>query len=182
MCSDSEGSFVAEWGRLTRTIWMTTAFLISFISLRWRITLLKQWGLFELREIAEILSIVNLKVFRLFIYLFERKHGSLERIANEHNFKEMKISHWQGKKVSSEKRLFSKMNSVTCRSTYHSSCYQTESWTSKNSGVNCEHVLRKLLCGCNLQCLLSWQFEFPATNTQQTRTPYNLDMNWCQIL
>ena len=73
MCSDSKGSFVAEWGRLTRTIWMTTAFLILFISLRWRITLLKQWGLFELREIAEILSIVNLKVFRLFIYLFWKK-------------------------------------------------------------------------------------------------------------
>ena len=109
------------------------AFLILFISLRWRITLLKQWGLFELREIAEILSIVNLKVFRLFIYLFERMHESLEWIAKEHKFKEMKISHWLGTKVSSEQRLFSNMNSVTCRSTYHSSCYRTESWTSKNS-------------------------------------------------
>ena len=44
-------------------------------------------------NIAEILSIVNLKVFRLFIYLFERMRGGLERIAKEHIFKEMKISH-----------------------------------------------------------------------------------------
>ena len=35
--------------------------------------------------------------------------------------------------VSSEWRLFSKMNFVTCRSTYHSSCYRRESRTRKNS-------------------------------------------------
>ena len=33
-----------------------TAFIILFISLRWKITLLKQRGLCELSEIAEILS------------------------------------------------------------------------------------------------------------------------------
>ena len=32
-----------------------------------------------------------------------------------------------------EWRLFSKMNFVTCRFTYHSSCYRIESRTSKNS-------------------------------------------------
>ena len=47
---------------------MTTASLILFISLRWRITLLKQRGLCELNKIADILSIVNVKVFRLFTY------------------------------------------------------------------------------------------------------------------
>ena len=163
---------------------MTTVFLILFISLRWRITLLKQQSLFELREIAEIRSIVdNVKVFRLFIYLNGWICGSRGVIAKERKFKEMKISHWQGTKVSSEQRLFSNMNFVTCGSTYHSPCYWTESWTSLAfRGVNCKHVLRKLLCGCNVQCLLSRQFEFPLTNTQQTRTPCNLDMKWCQIL
>ena len=63
---------------------MTTAFLI--ISL-WRITLLKQWGLGELSEIAETLSIVYVKVLRRFIYLIARKHGSRERIAKEDKFK-----------------------------------------------------------------------------------------------
>ena len=47
---------------------MTTAFLI--ISLRWRITLLKQRGICKLSEIAETLSIG----FRLFIiWLYENK-------------------------------------------------------------------------------------------------------------
>ena len=63
---------------------MTTAFLI--ISL-WRITLLKQWGLGELSEIAETLSIVYVKVLRRFIYLIARKQGSRERIAKEDKFK-----------------------------------------------------------------------------------------------
>ena len=157
---------------------MMTPFLVLFISLRWRITLFKQWGLFELREI------VNVKVFRLFIYLIEWIRGNRGQIAKEHKFKEMKISHWQGTKASSEQRLFSKMNFVTCRSTYHSSCYRTESWTSKNSEelIASMYNLRKLFCGFNLLCLLCRQFEFPPTNTQQTRTPCNLDMKWCQIL
>ena len=36
-------------------------------------------------------------------------------------------------KLTSEWRLFSKMNFVTCRSTCHSSCYRGEFRTSKNS-------------------------------------------------
>ena len=64
--------------------------VFNFISLRWRIALLKQQGLCELNEIAEILSIVNVKVFRLFIYLIVWKHGSPGRIAKEHKFKETK--------------------------------------------------------------------------------------------
>ena len=43
----------------------------------------------ELSEIAEIHSIVNVKV-RLFIYLIVLKHGSRGRIAKEHKFKEAK--------------------------------------------------------------------------------------------
>ena len=53
-----KGENVKEWFR------MTTAFLI--ISLRWRITFLKQRGLCELSEIAETLFIVYVKAFRLF--------------------------------------------------------------------------------------------------------------------
>ena len=45
---------------------MTTAFLI--ILFRWKITLLKQRGLYELCEIPETLWIVYVKVF---IYLFD---------------------------------------------------------------------------------------------------------------
>ena len=102
-----------DWQGLFR---LTTAFLI-FISLRWRITLLKQRVLCELSEIAETLSIVNVKVFKLFSFLIVWKLGSRGRIAKEHKFKETKYIHWQGKRVSSEWRLFSKMNFVTCRST-----------------------------------------------------------------
>ena len=103
---------------------MTTA-AFSIISLRWRITLLKQRGLIELREIAETLSLVYVKVFRLFIWLYEntRAVGELPRSRNS---KKRKKSHRQGKKVSSEWRLLSKTNFVTCRSTYHSSCYWIE--------------------------------------------------------
>ena len=53
-----KGENFKEWFR------MTTAFLI--ISLRWRITFLKQRGLCELSEIAETLFIVCVKAFRLF--------------------------------------------------------------------------------------------------------------------
>ena len=110
---------------------MTTAFLI--ISLRWRITLFKQRGLCELSEIAETFSIVNVKVFRLFIYLIVSKHGSRGRTAKQYEFKETKDITPTREKDSSEWRLFSKMNFVTFRSTYHSSCYRVESRTSKNS-------------------------------------------------
>ena len=44
----------------------------------------------ELSEIAEIHSIVNVKVFRLFIYVIVLKHGSRGRIAKENKFKEAK--------------------------------------------------------------------------------------------
>ena len=55
----------------------------------------------------------------------------LQRI--EYKFKETKDITPTTEKVSCEYRLFSKMNFVTCRSTYHSSCYRIESRTSKNS-------------------------------------------------
>ena len=56
----------------------------------------------------------------------------LQRI--EYKFKETKdIAPTRDKVSSAECRLFSKMNFLTCRSTYHSSCYRIESTTSKNS-------------------------------------------------
>ena len=54
---------------------------------------------------------------------------SIQRII----FKETKDITPTREKVSPEWRLFSKMNFVTCRFTYHSSCYRIESRTSKNS-------------------------------------------------
>ena len=57
--------------------------------------------------------------------------GELQRF--EYEFKETKDITPTRNKVSSELRLFSKMNFVTCRSTFHSSCYRIESRTSKNS-------------------------------------------------
>ena len=51
----------------------------------------------------------------------------------EYEFKERKDITPTRDKVSSEWRLFSKMNFVTCRSTYHSLCHRIESRTSKNS-------------------------------------------------
>ena len=78
---------------------------------------IKQGGLCELSEVAEILSIVNVNVFGLFIYicLYENM-GLVEELPRTINSKKQKISHRQGTKVSSERRLFSKMNFVTCRS------------------------------------------------------------------
>ena len=87
-------SSLNEGRRLTRIFLVTTAFLILFIWLRWRITLLKQRGLCELSEIADILSIVNVMVFRLSlftscIYLIVWKHGSRGRITKDpRNFKQ----------------------------------------------------------------------------------------------
>ena len=80
--SNREGSLVAERrAKIYQNHRMTTVFLI--ISVRWRITLLKQRGLCELSEIAKTLCIVYVKVFRLFIYLIVWKHGSRGRIAKE---------------------------------------------------------------------------------------------------
>ena len=67
-CSDREGSLIAEWRAKT---YQNTAFLILFISSRWRITLLKQWGLCELSEIAEIISIVIKRNGFQVVYLFD---------------------------------------------------------------------------------------------------------------
>ena len=53
-------------------------------------TLLKQQGLYELSETAEIPSIGNVKVFRLSNYMIVWKQGSRGRIAKEHKFKETK--------------------------------------------------------------------------------------------
>ena len=130
-----------------------------FIWLRWRITLLKQRGLCELSEITEILSIVNIKVFRLFIhkpYLFDcmktrepwTNCQGPSIISNKR-----KISHRQGIKVFYERRLFSKMNFVPCRSSHHSSCY----WIL-NRILNWQELRRvasvywESLYGCNFQC------------------------------
>ena len=94
---------------------MTTAFLI--ISLRRRIV----------KTTRYLLADWNSRVFRLFIYLIVWKHGSRgRRIAKEYKFKEPKDITPTTDKVSSEWRLFSKMNFITCRSTYHSSCYRKE--------------------------------------------------------
>ena len=79
----------------------------------------KQRGLCELSEIAEKFSIVYVEVFSLFIYL---KHGSRGRIAKKYEIKEKKDITPTREKVSSEWRLFLKMNFVTSRSTYRSSC------------------------------------------------------------
>ena len=50
-------------------------------------------------------------------------------INKEYKFKETKDITQTREKVSSEWRLFSKMNFVTCRSTDHSSCCRIESTT-----------------------------------------------------
>ena len=113
-------SSLNEGRRLTRIIkkfaWRQ-GFLI--ISLWWRITLLKQRGLCELSEIAKTLSIVYIKVFRLFICLYENTGAVDVELPRSRNSKKWKTSHWQGKNVSSEWRLFSEMNFVNYRSTYH---------------------------------------------------------------
>ena len=62
-----------------------------------------------------------IKVFRLFIYLIVWKHVSRgRRITKKNKFKGTKDITPTRDKVSSEWRLFSTMNFVTCRSTYHS--------------------------------------------------------------
>ena len=59
--------------------------------------------------------------------------GAVGELPRSINSKKRKISHREGKKVSSEWRLFSKMNFVTCRSTYHFSFFEIESRINKNS-------------------------------------------------
>ena len=69
--TDKKGSLVAEWRAktLNNKFGMTTSFLI--ISLRWRITLLKQRGRCELSEIAETLSVYSLRKGFQVVYLFD---------------------------------------------------------------------------------------------------------------
>ena len=81
-------SFRGRQSTVSMVFWRTQTETV--LSLRWRITLLKQRVLCELSEIAETLSIVNVKVFKLFIFLIVWKLGSRGRIAKEHKFKETK--------------------------------------------------------------------------------------------
>ena len=67
---------------------------------------------YTVKILTEILSIVNVKA------------GAVDELPRTINSKKRKIPHQQRTKVSSERRLFSKMNFVTCRSSYHSSCYR----------------------------------------------------------
>ena len=137
---------------------MTTAFLILFVWLRWRITLLKQRGLCELSEIAEILSIVNgfqvLYSQAVFLWLYENTEAVDELPRTRIISNKRKISHRQWIKVSYERRLFSKMNFVPRRSSHHSSRY----WIL-NRILNWQELRRvasvywESLCGCNFQCL-----------------------------
>ena len=66
----------------------------------------------------------------------------LQRI--EYKFKETKDLTLTRDKVSSEWGLFSKMNFVTCRSAYHSSCYRIESELARTQ-TSWERALRKLM-------------------------------------
>ena len=110
---------------------MTTGFLI--ISLWWRITLLKQRGLCELSEIAKTLSIVHVKVFRLFICLYENMGAVDVELPRSRNSKKWKISHW------TREKSFLWMEAVFgnefCKLQIYLSfsCYRIEIRTSKNS-------------------------------------------------
>ena len=133
----SERTSVNEGQRLMRLISNENSVFYYFIKMKDYIVETTRSLICELSARVETLFIVYhcVKVFRLFIYLIVWKQGSSGRIAklSIRNSKKRKISHWQGKTVSCEWRLFSKMNFVTCRSAYHSSCYSIESRTSKNS-------------------------------------------------
>lgn len=88
---------------------------LYFIKLKDYIDKFNQRGLCELSEIAEIIStVIKRKGFQV-VYLFDCKKSQGPWM----NF--------QGTKVSCARRLFSKMNFVTCRSTHNSSCYRIES-------------------------------------------------------
>ena len=135
MHSDRESSFIAEWRakayKNNLKICMTTGFLI--ISLWWRITLLKQRGLCELSEIAKTLSIVYVKVFRLFICLYENTGAVDVELPRSRNSKKWKISHW------TREKSFLWMEAVFgnefCKLQIYLSfsCYRIEIRTSKNS-------------------------------------------------
>ena len=158
---------------------MTTAFLV--ISLRWKITLLKQRGLCELTEIAETFSVVLIRKGFQVVYLFDCMKTREPRSINSKN---RKIWHRRGKKFPLNWGCFRKMNFVACRSTYHSSCYRIEYRTSKNSDERAwasERVLRKRMWLQLTVCKYVDNLSF-LRQTQQIRTPRNLDMKRYQIL
>ena len=100
--SDREGSFESslnEGRRLTRIISNDDSVFNYFIKIK--ITLLKQRGLCYLSEIAEIFSIAYIKVFMLFIYLFDcmkTREPWTTNYSRSINLKKRKISHRQGTK------------------------------------------------------------------------------------
>ena len=113
---------------------MTTAFLI--ISLRWshivktKKALRAEWNsrntLYSLRKGFQVVYLFDCMKTRE-PWTTNCKESSILK------FKETKDITPIRDKVSSEWRLFWKMTFVTCRSTYHSSCYRIESRTSKSS-------------------------------------------------
>ena len=127
--SDREGSLIAEW----RANNFDRRRLFKIILLRWRITLLKQRGLCELSEIAKTLSIVYVKVFRLFICLYENTGAVDVELPRSRNSKKWKISHW------TREKSFLWMEAVFgnefCKLQIYLSfsCYRIEIRTSKNS-------------------------------------------------
>ena len=141
-------SSLNEERRLTRMGWNDYGIFDCFIRLG--ITLRSLQAKWNIQNILYSLH----KVFRLFIYLIVWKRRSHGRITKKYKFKEMKVITPKREKVSSLGRLFLKMNFVTCRSTYHSSCYRIESRTSKNSDKLIASVYwESVICGCNLQCV-----------------------------
>ena len=111
-----------------------------YFIVRWRITLLKQRGLCELSEIAETLYSLRkgFQVVLVFIWLYGNT-GAVDDLPRSRNSKKRKISHRQGKKVSSEWRLFSKMN--FCLSFFMLSNRIQVPRTQRT----CERELRKLM-------------------------------------
>ena len=156
---------------------MTTAFLV--ISLRWRITLLKQRGLCELTEIAETFSVVLIRKGFQVVYLFDCMKTREPRSINS---KKRKISHRRGKKFPLNWGCFRKMNFVTCSSAYHSSCYRIEYITElARTQTSCERVLRKRMWLQLTVCKYVDKLSF-LRQTQQIRTPRNFDMKQYKIL
>ena len=96
---------------------MTTTFLIikmkDYIVKTTR-TSAGRLGLCELSEIAETFSIVYFS-------------GAVDELPSSMNSRGNERYHTDKEKSFPEWRPFSKINFVTCRSTYHSSCYRIES-------------------------------------------------------
>ena len=105
-CALTEKVPSSSLNELTRIISNDDGVFNVIISLRWRITLLKQRGLCEISEIAVTLSTVYVKVLRLLIYLIVWYENTgavddeLQRM--EYKFKETKDITLTTQKVSSE--------------------------------------------------------------------------------